>query len=154
MRFLGMFGLVLVLGCGTTDPDPKPAIYQLEHVQGALVTTFSGDVPYAQVSGTDTNWIQDGRVMWDPHRVRYAVLVYGVLSQAGVRTSWQIADSGAFLVSSWQCNGCMPFRLVSDLHFDPEGEIRFIPDTGYSAATGDVYNLAGDGFWVYTFRRQ
>ena len=154
MRFVSALGFALVAGCGATNPAAEQTPYALEHVRGALVSSVSGDIPFVQVAGTDTNWIQDGRLVWDARRTRYSIVIRGVASHSGARQPWQIADSGSYESSSWQCNGCMPFRLLSDQHFNPEGEVRFIPDTPCNAATADVYNLAGDGYWVYTFRRQ
>ncbi len=152
MRIFALFGLISVLACGSTGPDASQAIYELEHVRGVLVS-FSGDVPYAIAGATDTLLIQDGRVLWDYQRTRYSIAVHGVLSRGGVRTAWQAVDSGSYQPSSWICNDCVPFRLISDAQYSPEGEIRFIPDTASRASVGDVWNLVGDGSTVYTFRR-
>jgi len=143
--------LVSSAACGSTEPGPAPATFDLAWVWGVLLTQLSGPVPHAVVFGSDTNWTLNGRLTWDSHRRRYRILIHGVLVETGVRTPWDVIDSGTYEPSSWQCTGCMPYRLISDQHFDPEGEIRFIPDT--TSGSADVYNLAGNGSWYYTFTR-
>ena len=148
--------VTLALGlCGCaqgTSPGQKSSTYDLTEVHVASNPAEGGDVPYVQVAGSDTNWILDGEVSWYSARERYRIVVQGRLSRAGSHTDWQVTDSGAYAPSAWPCPGCAAYVLISDL-FDG-GAIRFVPDTVSAAATAYVYNnLAGDGNWVYTYRR-
>ena len=147
----------LALGLGgcaqSTSPVQTPATYDLTGVRVAVNPVEGGDVPYVQVAGSDTNWILDGEVAWYSARERYRIVVHGRLSQAGNHTDWQVTDSGTYAPSAWACPGCAAYVLISEQHVDSGGAILFVPDTVSAAAMAYVYNLAGDGSLVYTYRR-
>ena len=152
-----IIGATLALGlcaCAqSTSPGQKSATYDLVGVRVAVNPAEGGAVPYVEVAGSDTNWILDGEVSWYSARERYRIVVHGRLSQAGNHTDWQVTDSGTYAPSAWACPGCAAYVLISEQHVDSGGAIQFVPDTVSAAATANVFGLAGDGSWVYNYRR-